>query len=194
MSDDEATPTGTGPRLNRRELLTLGAATAAFAGGVGLIPAVMPRLAEALPPPPGEEVLHYGFGVDIPDAPEASSGIRDVTFENIEVQSSNGPAPKRKKVPLSSVHLTVEAGSPAAVRAQPLVARGGRGQVHSEEHYRHALQVGYVRGAHLRAVRHLSDAMVVGELRHLVDRADRDAHRQNRPHRIQDVRRPAWHR
>ena len=114
MRDDETdAPEGTGPALKRRDVLTLGVATAALAGGIGLIPAT-PRDADALPPPPGEEVLTYGFGVEIDDAPEASSHLLDLTFENLEITTSNGAFPKPKKVPLPIAHLTVEAGSAAA--------------------------------------------------------------------------------
>jgi phage tail-like protein len=114
--DDSDVPAGTGPVLNRREVLTLGAVTAALAGGVGLIPTVAPRSAEALPPPPGEEVIAnaYGFGVDIPEAPEASANILAVTLDDLAVTTSSGAAPKRKKVPLPTLHLTVESGTPAA--------------------------------------------------------------------------------
>ncbi len=114
--DDSDVPAGRGPTLNRREVLTLGAATAALAGGIGLIPTVAPQSAEALPPPPGEEVITNadGFGVDIPGAPEASANLLGVTLDPIEVTTSSGAAPKRKKVPLPVAHFTVEAGTAAA--------------------------------------------------------------------------------
>jgi len=114
--DDSDVSAGMGPALNRREVLTLGAVTAALAGGIGLIPTVAPRSADALPPPPGEEVITNanGFGVDIPGAPDASANILGVTVDPIEVTTSTGAAPKRKKVPLPVVHLTVAAGTTAA--------------------------------------------------------------------------------
>ncbi len=113
--DTEATR-GSGPQLNRREILTLGAATAALAGGIGLISTVAPPSAEALPPPPGEEVLQhaYGFDVDIPGAPEASANLLEVTVEDIDVTTSAGTFPKRKKVLLPTAQLTVTSGTPAA--------------------------------------------------------------------------------
>lgn len=117
MRDDGSEPAASrGPKLNRREVLTLGAVTAVLAGGAGLIPAVAPRSADALPPPHGEEVIRNanGFGVDIPGAPEASAHVLGVTFDDLEVTTSTGATPKRKKAPLPTVHLTVESGTPAA--------------------------------------------------------------------------------
>jgi hypothetical protein len=52
--------------------------------------------------------------VVIPGAPEASSTILAVEVDPLEITTSTGAVPKRKKVLSPELNLTVAAGSPAA--------------------------------------------------------------------------------
>ena len=102
--------------LNRRELLKLGAATAALgASGHPLIRAVGPPAASAEPLPQNVLLNSYGFAVDIPGAPHASRSIREIQIDAIEVDASaTGPG----QAHLGSAYFTVPANPVPASELQ----------------------------------------------------------------------------
>ncbi len=196
MRDDESDAArGSGPQLNRREILTLGAATAALAGGFGLLSTAAPPSAEALPPPPGEEVLlnANGFGVDIPGAPEASSNLLEISVEDIDVTTTAGTFPKRKKVLQPTAQLTVEAGTLAAGELNLWWQDASQGKC-----IRKNITINLRRSDHMTAGRtfHLNDCFPVQWSSVNFDTSSTVQTEtltvRGRPHRVQGLRRPSW--